>query len=127
MDLADGEHEVTVNGCIISATLAGDFNKEGAVKYTDRMRSVIANFNGNAFAILIDDLSVKGGTPEAYAELNSYNIWLSNQNLIAKAFVIDCTMTKTIMLKRAPALLCQNVEFFSEIPPALAWLNKQLA
>ncbi|MFD2165120.1 hypothetical protein ACFSJY_02495 [Thalassotalea euphylliae] len=121
-----GEYQVELIGRIISCVLKGSFNKDGCKSYTEAVREKVSQLRGEPFAMLVDDLELEGGTPEAYQELDAYNRWLSTQPIKAKALVINSPMQKDIMLKRAPALKTQNIEFFTDKSLAMAWLTQQL-
>jgi len=126
MTIAHGEHRISIQDSIIYLKLIGSFNDVGAKNFTDAMKTVIATFNGAAFAILVDDLDVIGGTPEAYAELEKYNIWLNTQNMRAKAMVIDSPVTLAIINKYAPSREYQNIDVFDNRAEAVTWLKTQL-
>lgn len=104
----------------------GSFNELGAENFTLAMREAIVTFNGKAFSILVDDLEVIGGTPQAYAELESYNQWLNSQNMIAKAMVIDSPVTLAIIEKYAPSREKQNIAIFDNRADAIYWLKEQM-
>lgn len=126
MTIAHGEHQISIQDSIIYLKLIGSFNDVGAKNFTDAMKTVIATFNGATFAILVDDLDVIGGTPEAYAELEKYNIWLNTQNMRAKAMVIDSPVTLAIINKYAPSREYQNIDVFDNRAEAVTWLKTQL-
>lgn len=126
MTIAHGEHQISIQDSIIYLKLIGSFNDVGAKNFTDAMKTVIATFNGAAFAILVDDLDVIGGTPEAYAELEKYNIWLNTQNMRAKAMVIDSPVILAIINKYAPSREYQNIDVFVNRAEAVTWLKTQL-
>jgi hypothetical protein len=111
---------------IISAKLCGSFNETGCFNYTESVKNIVKTLNGEPFAMLIDDLELEGGTPEAYRTLQAYNVWLNTQPIIAKAFIVNDRMTKHIILQRSPALLEQNIAFFETHEQAQAWLTQQL-
>ena len=111
---------------IISAKLIGSFNERGCFNYTESVKHIVNALNGEPFAMLIDDLELEGGTPEAYQTLQAYNVWLNTQPIIAKAFIVNDRMTKHIILQRLPALLEQKVAFFETHEEAEAWLSLQL-
>ena len=124
--LCHGNTEVLLHNNIIEAVFSGSFNVQGIESYIGKVKGFIASLDGAPFAMLIDDRAVEGGTPEAYDALNAYNDWLNSQALVAKAFVFDSVITKSILIKRTPALEQQNIEFFEHIDEARAWLHQQL-
>ncbi|GMM85078.1 hypothetical protein MTsN2n4_23050 [Pseudoalteromonas sp. MTN2-4] len=111
---------------IISAKLIGSFNERGCFNYTESVKHIVNALNGEPFAMLIDDLELEGGTPEAYQTLQAYNVWLNTQSIIAKAFIVNDRMTKHIILQRSPALLEQKIAFFETHEEAESWLSLQL-
>lgn len=125
-DFIHGGSEVTTEGPIIIVRLKGLFNDLGVKRFTDAVRAFVATLNGAAFGILINDLELEGGTPEAYAELEQYNQWLNTQRLVAKAMVIDSSMKKDLINKLSPSRAKQNIEYFTSEEDALNWLKQSL-
>lgn len=122
-----GEYSVELFGNIIVSTLKGSFNEVGTMKYTELVKAKIATLANAPFAMLIDDIALEGGTPEAYKVLNDYNTWLLEQPLVAKALVINSTLQKAITLKLTPSLTKQNIEYFDDKASAMEWLEQQLS
>jgi len=122
-----GEYKLNIDGNILNLQLIGAFNEIGAQQFTSAMKASIKALNGQPFAILVNDLEVIGGTPEAYAELEEYNQWLNTQKLVAKAMVIISPITLAIVDKYAPSRNEQNIAVFNTEEPALIWLKEQLA
>ena len=122
-----GRTVVTVEGRVIHSVFKGSFNREAVIDYAQKIRKAIKSFNGEPFAVLVDDIDIEGGTPDAYDEINSLNEWVNGHNIIAKAFIIKSAVNKQIILERAPEILKQNIEFFVNEQDAKAWLNEQLA
>ncbi len=122
-----GTTDVKLNANVIEAVFCGSFNEYAIRVYAKKVRDIIVALEGAKFAMLVDDRAVEGGTPEAYNALNEYNEWLNTQALVAKAFVIDSGMTKSILKKRTPALDQQNVAYFEDIEQAREWLHTQLS
>jgi len=123
---AHGSFKVNVDGQLIECELIGSFNEAGCLAYTEKVKQEVTALQGKPFAMLIDDVALEGGTPEAYRALNEYNIWLNKHTIIAKAFIINSPIQKEIMLNRSPALKLQNIAFFKERKKAITWLNEQL-
>ena len=122
-----GDREVYISGKIITARFIGLFNEHGARRITDEIKSCVEQMQGQPFAILIDDLKLEGGTPEAYAIVEEYNQWLNTQSLIAKAMVLNSSAHKAIINKLAPSRSQQNIEYFTDENEAISWLEQQLA
>lgn len=111
---------------IIYAAFIGSFNEKGVENYAPEIKRIVNSFEKQPFAMLINNLSIEGGTPEAYQRLDEYNQWLNNQPIVAKAFIIDNNVTKQILLARTPALKQQNIAFFETPAEATVWLEQQL-
>lgn len=122
-----GISEVSLDGNIICAKLSGSFNRQGCAAYTQKVKQIVATLHNTPFAMLIDDLELEGGTPAAYQTLQDYNVWLNRQPIVAKAFIINNNVTKHIILQRSPALLEQNIAFFTNYDEATTWLKEQLS
>lgn len=121
-----GGSEVIVQNEIIIVRLSGMFNELGVKKFTDAVRQFVGSLNGRAFGVLINDLKLEGGTPEAYAELEEYNQWLNTQQLVAKAMVIESSTHRDIINKLSPSRSQQNIEYFKSEQDALIWLKQEL-
>ena len=112
---------------IIYSVLKGTFSEKGSQAYTSSVKHIVEKLDGQPFAILVNNLVLDGGTPEAYTILEAYNLWLNKQAIVAKAFIINGNMTKHIMLKRSPSLQEQNIAFFDTVEKAREWLQKEIA
>jgi hypothetical protein len=123
MSLAHGKYTIEVEGNIILLRLFGAFNEQGTKLFTTQMIQTIDALNKKPFCILVNDLEVTGGTPEAYAELERYNQWLNKQKLLAKAMVIKSAVTLAIIDRYAPARQQQNIAVFDNEPDAISWLK----
>ncbi|AWL13219.1 hypothetical protein HMF8227_02768 [Saliniradius amylolyticus] len=121
-----GNFSVRAEEDLILTRLIGSFNRDGISAYAQAVKDAVGELKGRQFAVLVDDLDVEGGTPEAYQELEKYNQWMSEQAIVAKAFVIDNTAKKAIILHNTPALQRQNVAFFTNRESARIWLRQQL-
>lgn len=126
MSFLHGQFDVSTEENIILVKLVGSFNREGTCAYISRVKDVIQGFNGEPFAMMINDLELEGGTPEAYEALNEYNQWLNALPIIAKAFVIDNDAKKHIILANAPAITHQNIAFFKTQEDAISWLKEKV-
>ncbi|UUO25007.1 hypothetical protein FGD67_18650 [Colwellia sp. M166] len=124
MVIAHGEVSIFLqNENIIIAKLKGAFNEYGAQEYTDGIKQIITQLDGQNFSILINLLELMGGTPEAYKELEDYNKWLNSQNLLAKAMVINSMITLDIINMYSPSRGEQKSETFDNETDAIAWLK----
>ena len=120
-----GDFTVVLSNNVIETKLAGSFNEQGTVQYINAVKEKVSELKGEPFAMLIDDLALEGGTPEAYAVLNDYVQWLNQQKIIARAFLIESEIQKEIFLKRMPAYKKQNVCFFKDREAAIEWLRQE--
>lgn len=111
---------------IIYAKLIGSFSERGISDYINQVKTIISDFAGKPFAMLINNLEIEGGTPEAYQTLDNYNHWLNQQAIVAKAYIIDDNVTKHILLTRTPSLKQQNIAFFKTVNEAQDWLEAEL-
>jgi len=118
-----GEVHIHIEGKIIVAELNGAFNMEGAQKYTQSIKEAVQKFQGKSFLILVNDLKVEGGTPEAFKELEQYNHWLTTQNLIAKAIVVKSSVTIDLIDRLSPSQKQQKYRFFDNEKDAFTWLR----
>jgi len=123
MKIEHGEVTITVDKNIIIVKLEGAFNEFGTKKYTAGVKQIISTFQGRPFSILINNLDMLGGTPEAYEELEKYNQWLNTQNLIAKAMVISSITTLDIINLLSPSRQLQKTKSFDNEEDALNWLK----
>jgi hypothetical protein len=121
-----GEVSFTLQGNIIIATLVGSFNEVGAQKYTEGLKDYINGLGKEAFAILVDNSLMNGGTPEAYQVLEKYNQWLNTINMIAKAIVVQNSVTNDLIEFLSPSIKLQTVKSFNEKSAALVWLQEKL-
>lgn len=125
-DVAHGQFDVACHDQIIFVKLSGSFNCSAIKAYAQAVKGKVASFGGRPFAMLINDVQVEGGTPEAYDALNEYNAWLNEQAIVAKAFILSSLALKDIIITRTPELQRQNIAFFEHIEEATAWLKEQL-
>jgi len=123
MNNEHGEALIHVEENIIVAKLIGAFNGEGAKKYTNGMKKAVKDLQGKSFLMLVNDLKLEGGTPEALQELEKYNSWLTTQKLIAKAMVVKSNMLIEIIDKFSPSQKLQKYAFFDNEKDAYTWLK----
>jgi len=122
-----GEFQLSLEGCFITSTLSGCFNEKGAYAYTHALRALIESLNGARFVILINNLNVEGGTPEAFDILDLHNQWVSEQNIVAKAIVCHSQALIHIMMSRVPSVKQQNLAMFTSLSEAKIWLHSFLS
>ncbi len=125
MDIEHGQVSIMLQDNIIVVKLTGAFNEHGAKHYTDGVRKCVDGFNGKPFSILIDNLALLGGTPEAYEELEKYNSWLNRQNMVAKAMLINSKVALDLMNTLSPSRKLQNSQNFTNEQDAIAWIKSQ--
>lgn len=101
----------------------GAFNSAGIKECITNVKAAIASFNGEGFCILSDATTLQGATPNAYTEIESFNMWLNDQALIAKAIVIQSPVTLEIFDIRAPSRAQQNIRSFNNRDDAFHWLS----
>ncbi len=123
MNSEHGEVAIEVANNIIIIRASGAFNEYGAKKYTNSIRDAVANMKGESFSILINNLEFQGATPEAYHELESYNVWLNKQKLIAKAMVITSSITLDVIDKHSPSRASQQTRNFNNEEEAMSWIH----
>lgn len=127
MSLRHGDTHFSIKGKIIIATLTGAYNKNGAIQYTEGIKSIVKSFKGERYAILVDNTDMEGGTPEAYQVLEEYNQWLNNTNLVAKAIVSNTTITTDIIKSLSPSINLQKNMHFEDKETAMTWVKKILS
>ena len=125
MNLEHGIFTVTIDTNIIIVIMKGSFNEFGARALIDSIKAKIKSFNGTKFSIIVEDLELEGITPEGYKEINKYNEWLNNQNMIAKARVANSSLMLDIDHRLIPAIQKQNLKIFEDVPSAIEWLKLQ--
>ncbi|WP_394130537.1 hypothetical protein [Shewanella maritima] len=126
MQEAHGEYQISVTGNIIHTKMMGSYNEEGAKAYTYEVMKLVKSFDGKPFGIIVDSSEVLGGTPEAYAALDKYNIWMEKNNMAAKALVFNAKIMATILKNQSPSMRADNIGTFTNAETALEWLNKQM-
>jgi hypothetical protein len=125
MNTAHGESVISVTGNVITVKVKGVFNKEGVCELNDELRLIISSYNVDGFKMLFNYLEVEGATPDAYDQIDNFNVWLNNQNMIAKAVVIISPAVLNILNSRAPARKSKNMNSFSSTIKAIQWLDTQ--
>jgi len=92
---------------------------------TVAIKEKIKSFQGQTFCMLVDDIEFKGFTPEAYRVIEENNKWLSEQSLIAKAFLMRSIVQEEFDDYFVPSKQKQNVKAFCKFETAIAWLKSQ--
>lgn len=124
MTMCHGQANISCVDKIVTLIAEGSFNAEGVRKYANKLKTIVNDFNGEFFTMIIDHTQVEGGTPEAYEELEKINSWTNNNNnLIAKAYIIVSDINKDIMLNRTPSLSLQNIKYFQSYNEAKTWIK----
>lgn len=124
MDIEHGYVSIKVLDNIIVVRIKGAFNEFGTKQYTEGVKKIVDGFQGQSFALLLNNLEFLGGTPEAFMELENYNIWLNKQKLIAKAMVITSSTIIDVINMQSPARSSQNIQYFENEKNAMDWLKK---
>jgi len=122
-----GEVQICFENNIISATLIGSFNEEGAIKYTEGIKNIVKSLEGKKYAILVDNSDMEGGTPEAYQVLEQYNQWLNRTNLVAKAIIVKTLITTELIKTLSPSIKLQTTKSFKNKKLALQWLQSLMS
>jgi len=125
MSIEHGKCYISVDGDIITVKAVGAFNSEGIVKTIKELESVIESFGQKDFKWLFDYSETEGGTPDVFNKINECNIWLNNQNIIAKAIVINSPTNLEILASIAPAISAQNTRNFDDKASAMDWLRAE--
>jgi len=126
MSVEHGEFSISLEGSIIKTKLMGSFNEFGAKRYTEAVIEVVKQLEGKPFAILVNNLELFGGTPEAYQVLEEYNKWVNQQHMLAKAFVFNAAILATIMKNMSPSMKADNIQMFKTLEDAESWLEAVL-
>ncbi|MCW3171554.1 hypothetical protein [Shewanella subflava] len=126
MSIEHGEFSISLEGSIIKTKLMGSFNEFGAKRYTEAVIEVVKQLEGKPFAILVNNLELFGGTPEAYQVLEEYNKWVNQQHMLAKAFVFNAAILATIMKNMSPSMKADNIQMFKTLEDAESWLEAVL-
>jgi len=123
VNIEHGSYTVCLKGNIVVLQLFGEFNEYSVIAFTKKIQELVNQLNGEPFGILVDNLRLIGGTPEAYIESNKHNEWLASQALVAKA-----TVYPSMYLTNVDALMVRskseiNAKNFEDVNDAIAWLE----
>jgi len=125
MNLDHGKFIITVDDDIITVKSIGAFNTESAVKSIEELKFVVGSFCQKKFKLLFDHTEYEGATPAVFEEINECNIWLSKQNLVAKAIVITSSINLNILESRTSTKSEKNTKNFDNMQSANDWLQRQ--
>ncbi len=125
MAVEHGTTSISTDGDIITMKPVGAFNREGTVKAIENLTVVIEGFSHHKFKLLFDYTEVEGGTPDVFEKIDEFNLWLNNQNMIAKALIINSSAMLEILESKSPARKFQNTKNFDNEASALNWLEVQ--
>jgi len=120
-----GTTSISIDGDIISMKSVGAFNREGTVRAIEKLTLAIENFSQKRFKMLFDYTKVEGGTPDVFEKIDEFNLWLNNQNMAAKALIINSSAMLEILESKSPARKFQNTKNFDNEASALSWLKLQ--
>lgn len=123
MFIGHGKHQVSIQGDIICIKLIGAFNEYDFQAISAKVKAQVSALDGRAFCMLIDHSELLGATPEAYQELDKLNTWLNEQNMRAKAIVINLSTVLDTIKSRTPAISTQNIKVFECVNSARQWLD----
>jgi len=122
-----GTYEVEKRDRVVILRLKGSFNHEGCIAFVNELKQNIEPFGlQHPFAFIFNIIKLEGGTPEAYAELELYNQWLNERNMIAKGMVFSSRVKLTIGETLTPSRSSQNIENFTDETDALIWVQQEL-
>ena len=121
-----GEFDIEVYGSIIKVVLRGAFNDIGAKALAVELKNNVKAYQQAPFTIMMNLLAFDGGTPEVFAESESFNAWLNNTNMVAKALIFTSpaliAIERTLVKSKAP----QNIRYFDNEDDAQIWLDEYI-
>ena len=126
MGLPHGEINMAIEENIVIITYKGEFNYEGVVGQFEKIKNEIIRLNGVTFGVLVDALSLIGGTPEAYEQLELFNQWLNTQAMAAKAMLIESNVKLKIIDSMSKSRKVQNTKTFTDREEAIVWLKNEI-
>ncbi len=121
MNVQHGQVSIHLDGNIIFVKLVGSVNEFGVKEYTDGVKNIVNSLNREPFTILVGNLEIVGGTPEAYQELEEYNQWLNQQNLVAKEMLITSKSALELIDKLTAKV--SKTKVFANERHAIKWLR----
>lgn len=123
MDRNNGKHLIQVEDDLIILTLNGEFSERSVQAYASDIQVVVEGFKGKPFLLLVDNLALKGATPEAYEESNKHNRWLSETNMVGKATVYHSSFFADVDSARVISKKLLNCRNFDTVNAAQKWLS----
>ena len=126
MNLVHGEYGITVDDNIISIAISEAFNEYCIIQLTAELKLIVSSFPHKAFFLIVDLLNSEGGTPEAFEESRKCNLWLDQQNIIAKAILSDSSTFIAINEARLRRTDKQLIQYFHTRSDAIHWFNSLL-
>lgn len=118
-----GDYDINIKGRVIYVKGSGIFNLECSQAYLSDMQEAVASLAGQPFAILVDFGDSEGATPDAYQYAETFGQWLSNQPLLANAYVTKSRLLQETMKKLLPSIAQRNVQFFTCVELAQEWVD----
>ena len=125
MNIVHGKNIISVDGDIIMSKVIGAFNLEAIDRAISDLKSVISGFSNNEFKLLVDYTNAECETSEIYEKLNACNLWLSDQNMVSKALILNPKDVSGLLESRTPARVSLNERIFDNTPSAIIWLQSQ--
>lgn len=125
MNKEHGQYFISIDNDIIFIKAVGAFNVEGVIEAIRDTKQFIESQKLQCFKLLVDYLDLEGLTPDAFDKLNELNLWLNEQNMVAKAVVIDSPVILDIFGQRSPARKLHLDKNFDNKTQAIKWLKHQ--
>jgi hypothetical protein len=126
MNLRNGTHSIEVTENIVFIIINEAFNEYDMKAITEELKLVIEDFQQNAFFLLVDIQNSEGGTPEGFEESRKFNMWLDEQNLIAKAIICSYSILIEINESRVRDTNKQLIQYFHNKTDAKNWFQSLL-
>lgn len=121
MNIEHGRYSVLVKNNVITTYLRGSLNEYTVKKMIQELKAHVLERQGAPVFLLVDDLELDGITPEGFAEIDSYNIWLVDKNVVAKAVVTKMDIQKCIDVHWIPNMY-SDTHYFNHSKQAWEWL-----
>jgi len=112
---------------ILFLDISGPFNEYDIIAITEEVRLGIEQFHQKSFFLLIDIHHTEGGTPEGFEESRKFNLWLDEQNLIAKAIICSSAAFIEINESRVRDTKKQRIQYFCNKETAMNWFHTFLS
>lgn len=118
-----GDLKIEYDRNIFSVTLTGPFNDAGVEHWTRELKKQIEYRAYSEFFVLMNNIDYAGFTPDGYLISDEFNLWLSEQPMVAKAIVQPSKLARKINVSNIPSLARQRIEYFDTKESALDWLR----